>query len=200
MRDAPLGLKDEDLKDSLLKELIADGDGIYNLPIATNIHPDIYKKSFIKKNDLKFVDTRVFAPEDRIFQIEAISLATTIDLIDKNFYHHILHTESAVHDKEYKSCESRANGKNVVYNFLKENGFYEKYKYNFLSSVKREFSDCLINNFIHNKNPKVFFENVAFLKSFSFCKEAFRRSSISLWNYRIGGKLSRILVFQIMKI
>jgi len=200
MKAAPQGLNDEKLKEYLLDELISDGDEKYNFPLATNVHPNIYKRSFIEAKNLRFVDTRNFAPEDRIFQIESISLSTTIELIDKNYYHHILHSKSAVHGNEYKSCRSRANGKNKIYIFLKENGLYEKYKINFFHSVKREFADCLINNFITRKNLIVFYKEVIFMKSFPFCKEAFRHSSISLKNYRIGGKLNRILVFQIMKI
>ena len=194
----PDGLDGDALRVFLLNDLLADGDDNVIMPFATNVHPNLYRTSFVQKHNLEFVDTRQFSPEDRIFQLKCLILAHKVGISFQRNYYHILHENSAVNDTNYKSCLTRANGKRLVFDILKETGNYDKFRIPFLQSVKKEFTECLLNSFITTKKLSVFNQNKAFLKSFSFCSEAFNTSRYSLKNFRPGGKLMRLLIFLIM--
>lgn len=196
----PENLKGKELKEFLLKDLLADSIDDALIPIATNVHPNLYKSTFILENDIWFYDTKKYVPEDRIFQIKCLTQTNKVTFISTPFYHHILHLQSAVHEESYQSYRLRAAGKNAVYEFLSSKNIYEKYKPFFLKSVHKEFSDNLLNFAISEKNIKSIVECINFLKTFPFSKEAFRTTNPSLKRYRIGGKISRLLVKLLMKI
>lgn len=195
----PENIKNDELKEFVLKDLILDGDEKYVIPIATNIHPNIYKTSFIKEKNLLFVDTQKYSPEDRIFQIMCLVSAQNVSLVTTKYYYHIMHSNSAVHSLQYKSCATRAFGKQVIYDYLNKTNCYEKYKDSFLTSVKKEFTECLLSTYATDKSITNYFKNRTFLKTFSFCENAFRNSAYSLKKFRLGGRLMRIVTFCLMK-
>ena len=193
-------LTGQDLRKFILSDLILDGNEKYLIPIATNVHPNIYKTSFLIENNLLFADTNMFSPEDRIFQIMCIVSSQNITFVKEKFYYHLLHSQSAVHEKQYKSCKTRANGKRLIYDYLIKKNCYDEYSVFFLESVKKEFTDCLLNAFYSDKDIVTFLKNRKFLKSFPFTKEAFQKAKYSVKKYRLGGKISRRIVFLLMNL
>ena len=196
----PDNLSVSEKKDFLLQDLIADGDDESAIPVATNVHPNLYKTSFLRKEKIVFADTRQYSPEDRIFQIHCLLYAEKIRIVSDRFYYHILHESSAVNDSNYKSCFTRAKGKELIYNLLKESGCFDVYKDFFYSSVKKEFTECLLNSLIFSGKISVFKRDRAYLKSFPFCYDAFCKAHFSYRKYRPGGKISRFVIILLMKI
>ncbi len=195
----PDNLENDSLKDFILKDLMADGDDNSAIPIATNVHPNLYKTSFLKERKLNFVDSENYSPEDRIFQIMCLLDADKVAFVSERFYYHILHPNSAVNDSNYKSCTTRAKGKELIYRYMLSSGYYEKYRYYFLLSVNKEFTECLVNSLYVPKGIAVFFQNQRYLKAFPFCREAFRNTRYSLMKFRFGGRITRSVIHFIMK-
>jgi len=106
-------------------------------------------------------------------------------------YYHVVHSQSAGHGTHYLSCETRANGRMKVYEFLNEKGCYQQYEPEFLIATKKEFTNSTIEIFLVNKSIFQLFQTLRFLKSFTFCKKAFKTARYSLKRYRWGGKLFR---------
>ncbi|MGC3979179.1 MAG: glycosyltransferase family 2 protein [Paludibacteraceae bacterium] len=116
----PDTLLDSELREFVLKDLISGGDDVTLSPIFANIHPNLYKNSFLEENNIFFEDTRICTPEDRIFQIKSVFYASKISYCQMPLYFHLIHKNSAVNVPSYRNCTYRANGKVVVWNFLKE--------------------------------------------------------------------------------
>lgn len=196
----PSNLNENELKEFALTDLLLGGDDQTLTPVFANIHPNIYKSSFLKKNNLSFVDTKVVTPEDRIFQTMCLVCADKVKYNSNSYYFHLLHNESAVNLPEYKECAKRAKGKNIIYEFLLVYNIYDKYEEYFLRSVKKEFSNCLINLFINEKKLSKLIKVATHLKSYPFTRKAFRSVSYSTRYYRLGGKISRFIIAQWMKL
>lgn len=182
------------LREFALTDLIRGGDDISLTPKATNIHPNLYKKELLTKNNIKFVDTLICIPEDRIFQIMCLYFAESVILYPKPLYYHVIHSDCTAHSAVYTSLKSIAQGKQLVYEFLNKNQIYEFYEPYFLIATKKEFSNSAIDEFIQKKSFIQFFKTLAYLKSFPFCKNAFRKANYSLAKYRFGGKVFRKIV------
>lgn len=196
----PPNLKAIDLREYAIKDLINGGNAITMTPVATNIHPNIYKTELIQKNNIDFVDTLTCTPEDRIFQIMSLVHAKNVTLLPKQLYYHVIYKLSAGHTSNYRSSKTRANGRMKMFEFLKSTNNYEKYEMYFLAGTKKEFANLIINEFVISKNPLHFLKLVHFLKSFPFCKKAFRNASYSLDKYHWYGKLAHKTVSYLMKI
>jgi len=194
----PLSFPNNDLQEYALLDLIKGGDDLTLTPKATNIHPNIYKTEMLRDNNISFVDTNIYTPEDRIFQIMCLYFSKTVSLCAEPLYYHTIYLESAGHAVQYQSYKSRVNGKMKVYEFLKINNCYEKYEPAFLIATKKEFVNYIIEEFHYSKNLYKVFKTINYMKSLTFCKRAFRNASYSLERYRIGGKLIRKAISLLM--
>jgi glycosyltransferase involved in cell wall biosynthesis len=196
----PSFLQSDTLREHVLIDLIQGGDDISLTPTATNIHPNLYKSEFLRKHKILFVDTLIYTPEDRIFQIMCLHHAKTVCLNTSQLYFHVIHCKSAAHTLHYTSNNSRAMGKMKLYDFFKLNNCYEQYESYFLIAVKKELTNSLINEFLSTKSISQFIKNIIFLKSLPFCKKAYQSTSYSVDKYRFGGKLIRKMIWLLMKI
>jgi len=187
------------LKDVLLNELIRGGNDQTNTPYALTIQTNIYKSDLLKDNNIFFVDTLKCTPEDRIFQIMCFFYAKQINCLPEPLYYHYTYNSSAGKTYLYKSIHNRAKGKLEIYEFLIRNNCYNKYKYLFLTSVKKEFTELLISELNQHYSILTFCKNVYFLKKYSFCKEAYRTTRYLYPKfYSIGGKVLRNVISFIM--
>lgn len=196
----PKNLNGNDLRIFALEDLLRGGDDITMTPIATNIHPNLYKTELIKKNNINFVDTLTCTPEDRIFQITCLLHAKIVTLISKPLYYHVIHNLSAGHTTNYTSFATRTNGRMKVFEILNSTNNYEKYELNFLTGTKKEFATLIINEILKTKKPFRLIKLMHFLKSYPFCKKAFRIASYSLNKYSWRGKILHKTVSCLMKI
>lgn len=48
--------------------------------LCVNIHPHLYRRSLLDKYQLRFVDTKFIAPEDRLFNINVLLYAKKSDI------------------------------------------------------------------------------------------------------------------------
>lgn len=196
----PPNLKDYDLRVFALEDLLRGGDDITMTPFATNIHPNLYKTELVRKNNINFVDTFTCTPEDRIFQITCLLYAKIVTLNTKPLYYHVIHNLSTGHTLNYTSFATRANGRLEVFEILKSTNNYEKYEIIFLTGTKKEFALLIINEILRTKKIFRFFKLMHVLKSYPFCKKAFRNSSYSLKKYSWAGKILHKTVSFFMKI
>lgn len=196
----PKNLNGNDLRKFALEDLLRGGDDITMTPIATNIHPNLYKTELVKKNNINFVDTLTCTPEDRIFQITCLLHAKIVTLITKPLYYHVIHNLSAGHTSNYTSFATRTNGRMKVFEILNSTNNYEKYELNFLTGTKKEFATLIINEILKTKKPFRLIKLMHILKSYPFCKKAFRISSYSLNKYSWRGKILHKTVSCLMKI
>lgn len=194
----PSSFSNNDLREYALIDLVSGGDDFTLMPRATNIHPNIYKSQLLRDNNISFVNTNLYTPEDRIFQIMCLYYSKIVSLYTEPLYYHIIYPESAGQSTLYQSYQSRANGKLKIYEFLKANDCYEKYEPEFLRATKKEFVNCIIDVFHSTKSINKVFKAIKYLKSFPFCKKAFKNTFYSLQRYRFGGKLFRILISILM--
>lgn len=187
----PSTIANTDLREFALIDLIRGGNDITLTPIATNIHPNLYKRDFLIKKNILFVDSLIYTPEDRIFQIMCLYYAHSVCSFPKPLYYHVAHSESTGQSQQYKSYQSRTNGKMQVYEFLKSKRCYEKYESYFLTATKKEFTNSAIAVFYSTKSIFQLIKALNRLKSFPFCKKAYREGDYSIKKYRLGGRLFR---------
>lgn len=193
----PDNLTSSDLKSTMFNDTLRGGDDDTNTPYALTVQTNIYRSELIKTNKILFVDTKKHTPEDRIFQIMCLFYAKRVCVIPEPLYYHRTYSTSTGKKYHYKSIKTRANGKLVVFDFLNQQNIYKSYEQIFLTSVKKEFVELLLNELELHKNPVRFYKDLQFLKSFSFTKKAFSKTQYTLSsNLRIGGRfLRRIAAF-----
>lgn len=166
-----------DVYDCALSDLIKGGKDIYTDPKAANIHPNLYLLSVIKENNIKFIDTRIITPEDRLFNIEYLLNISKARVYHKILYHHEIHSLSESKKNTYKSFEKRATGKKYIYDLLVSKSVYNKYRYQFLTSVKAEFTEYAVNNLINSRSIFRYKKIIQDLNQYQFTKDAFRTVS-----------------------
>ena len=190
----------ERLKELALSDLLMGGDDRNFSPYAGYVLPNLYKASFLKANNITFVDSKLTTPEDWIFQMKCLYFTKEFILIRDVYYHHTIHDHNTSSSKRDKHYQVVASGKNHMYNFLNQNNCYEQYKFYFLKGVKKLLTDNLLSELLLTCSISRFINAIRYSKSFPFVKEAFRKSHYSLVRYRIIGKINRRIFFLIMKI
>lgn len=197
----PDNLVNSDLKKTLFNDALRGGNDDTNTPYALTVQTNIYKTELIKKNNILFVDTNKYTPEDRIFQIMCLFYANSVSQISEALYYHRTYSSSTGKAYHYQSIKTRANGKSVIFEFLNQHNIYKTYEQLFLTSVKKEFTELLLREFEHHRNIFRFFQDLQFLKSFPFTKNAYKNPYYSLQsNFSISGKLLRRTVALLVRI
>ncbi|MDD3406048.1 MAG: glycosyltransferase family 2 protein [Sphingobacteriia bacterium] len=195
----PISTK-ENPKNFALRDLLSCGSDETFTPLALNIHPNIYRNDWLKINEIQFVNTTKCTPEDRIFQIMCLCNTDKVAINHEQLYFHCIYAQSSGQIQSYTGYKERANGKLIIYNFLNNKGLYDNYQSEFLIGVKKEFTELIVNELITTKSIKKAMNVIKYLKTFQFCQKAFQQTHYSLKRYRLGGKMSRIFVFCLIKL
>lgn len=93
-----------------------------------SIWASIYRTSFIKENEIKFLETPGASYQDTAFSFKVYSLAKRFEIIDKPFIHYRIDGGSSSfqnNTKVYCVCDEYEE----IKRFIKEKGLYEKYRY-----------------------------------------------------------------------
>lgn len=171
------------LKDYLLTDLIGWGNySVLDSPAYGFIHYNLYKTDIIRKHDVQFVDTQLYAPEDVIFNIMFVFHIKVVNSISQSLYFHREHETSLGNGYSYKNWEKRANGVNIIYNFLLEKSIYEQYKPNFYICVHKEVLKSLTFIIRQRKGFLEFLSAFNGVKKYKFTKEAFQYYVTSHYN------------------
>lgn len=184
----------------LLRDLINGGNDSTFTPYATNIHPNLYKSTLINNNNIRFIDSRISTPEDRIFQIMCLSYAQQVSVYNKPLYYHLIHSNSEVNNYQYTSYQTRAFGKLKIFEFLNDKQLFDKYKQEFFNSTKKEFVNCIIEHYHYSKKISETFKVISFFDKFPFTRASFHSGVFSTKRYRTGGSFLRkctVLLFKV---
>ena len=192
-------LPENELKDTALINLLEGGDDKTFSPYAVNLQPNLYRRDFLEKHKIRFVDTIIITPEDLIFQVKCLFLAEKVSLYKPHLYYHTVHTNNEGDSAHYVNYLQTSKGKVEIYDFLVKQNGYEKYQKAFLKGVKKLFADTFLSEIIITKNFKKSIKAYRFLRSLPFTKAAFRKSRYSLERFRIFGKINRRIVFFLMQ-
>lgn len=191
---------EKNIQELALEDLLRGGDDISNNPIFANIHPNLYKTSFLKKNNIYFVDTRRATPEDRIFQSICLLLAKKVDLLNEVLYYQVIHYYNTSLNPSYSNFHSRLNGKLFLYENLIKYNLYKKHEVHFLISVKKEFTNRLIESFLSSIDVFKFISQIRVIRSLPFGKIAYKNGHYSIGHCKLLTRLIHKVIWLAIRI
>lgn len=182
----------------LLHDLLSGGDSLTTTPIVTNIHPNLYLRSFLLLHDIKFPDTKTTTPEDRIFQIECLIKSNRIAFQHDILYYHVIHEQSTGHQSSYLSGKTRSEGKLLIYNILNKENVWQQFQYSFYVGTKKELTNCLIDDFWQQKNMLNLLTTMQMYKKNEVFRTSFLNGKYNIDHFRFGGRMFRKLIWWFM--
>lgn len=165
-------------KDFLLKDLIGFGFNNHLGALFVRVNNNIYKKSLLINHQIKFVDTKKITPEDVIFQIKSIYHSQCISFVKKQLYYHVKHSFNEGSKYSYVGYEKRSAGIAEIFDFLNRENIYETHKSDFLKGVTKQFINSLAGTLYPIRNITHFPKAVSHLRTYPFCREAFKNYSL----------------------
>ena len=109
--------------------------GLKFIPSALN---KIYRREFLEKNSLKFAENIYF--EDQPFSYTCTLAAQKVLCVPDVLYHHYKRTGSIVQSFSTKNVDDMMTAYIIIRNFLKDKGIYEKYQFNYYSSLQHFYN------------------------------------------------------------
>lgn len=107
---------------------------ICNNTVSCVIWNHIYRKSFLNKLNLKFVDTSIVSSEDSIFFFQVYQHITKVGIVDDYLYSHVFHDQNAGKTYKHRSIRNRISFFEILDNFLVNNNLSENECLSYLSS------------------------------------------------------------------
>ena len=92
-----------------------------------SIWANIYRASFIKENEIRFLETPGASYQDTAFSFKVYSMAKRFEMIDEAFLHYRINENSSSvqsNSKVYCVCDEY----DEIWRFVKERGLYETYR------------------------------------------------------------------------
>ncbi|MBR3674153.1 MAG: glycosyltransferase family 2 protein [Clostridia bacterium] len=152
-------------------------NNIWTLPVSTCLI--LYKKSFIIKNNIKFIEGRIF--EDNYFFTQSILNANNIYFYDKKIYYRLLRSNSTTHRTDdklidciyvYDECYNYIKSKNIddiiKFNYIATRFNYLEYLFKIVKN-KKKFYIHLRNFILKNVDAN----NLINVKNYKFCKNVY---------------------------
>lgn len=182
----------------LLHDLLSGGDSLRTTPIVSNIHPNLYLRSFLLFHDIKFPDTKTTTPEDRIFQIQCLIKSTRITFQHDILYYHVIHELSTGHQSSYLSGSTRSEGKMLIYNILNKDEVWQQFQYSFYVGTKKELTNCLIDDFWQQRNILNLLTTMQLYKKNEVFRASFLNGKYNIDHFRFGGRMFRKFIWWFM--
>ncbi|MDR2955128.1 MAG: glycosyltransferase [Prevotella sp.] len=108
--------------------------------ISCVIWNHIYRRDFLQKNNISFMDSREICSEDSIFFMEAYLHAASLSLIPEYLYYHVFHTSNTGKAYGYRSIKNRISFFETLYSLLENNTVAEDTCRSYLSdNIARSF-------------------------------------------------------------
>lgn len=129
---------DGNLKDKLLSLIIGNDydDNKWNFYFSHGvIWANLYKRSFINENQVRFVDNNIITFEDNLFSIETLNSANKVVVLNELIYHHVIDGHNTAASPNYVKLPLILGYVDYLHNYLVNNKIYEKYKTRFSNSV-----------------------------------------------------------------
>lgn len=98
----------ETLRQGMLQAMVCSKHSIPNTQCfdnANSIWNQLYKRSFLQKNRIVFVDNKYVSYEDALFNIEVFAQAQKLALVPEALYVHLTHQSNAFGSYAYKSYD-----------------------------------------------------------------------------------------------
>lgn len=171
------------IRENVLKDLLRSGGVTGECPVFTNVHPNLYRKSFLTDNNITFIDTRKAFPEDRAFNIACLLNPAKVEYESKPLYKHYLYagTESTTQDFDDGDKWLRYN--RIIYNYLIDKGLYKKYEKDFFIGTKIITLNALSSIFFGRHQFTRYFQRLFQLQKTNYIKKAFRKVKIKRATY-----------------
>ena len=109
--------------------------GINFLPSALN---KIYRREFLEDNSLKFPENIFF--EDQPFSYSCTLAAEKVACIPGTLYHHYKRNGSIVQSFNRRNVDDMMTAYHMINDFLHQNNIYEKYRFNYYSSLQHFYN------------------------------------------------------------
>ena len=189
----PEGYSDKEFQDKAFRALISgrfskrNSHSFNNMNVIWN---QIYRRTFLLKNNIFFPDNRKVTMEDVFFSLKVYHFATKVSYLPETYYHHVNTSSNNYDNYGYHSVAKVIPLLEEISTFLKENNIWEKYK--------DEFSICTLTRLYTSYRNEVKFKQL--FHSFGFFKQV--RSNAQLQNILIVIKNNKALIkkFPITKI
>ncbi len=163
-------------KKNIIDDLVSFGNANSINQNFVFVTTNIYKRDFIKKNKIQFVDTKKVTPEDLLFQLDVLLQSDNVTALNTPFYHHSVHKDCTGLTNDYTGSEKRIKGVDIIYKSLHKFNLFEIYNESFMKGVTRQFLQILSSAIVHDKNPFTFFHLLKIIKEKEYTKKAFSSS------------------------
>lgn len=158
-------LRGDDFRDFALIDLISCGGFRSDTPLCVNIHPHLYKRSLLDKYQLRFVDTKFIAPEDRLFNIKVLLYARKVILEKTPMYFHRIIQNSESHSQSYFDFNKHVCYVKSVNTLLQYTLTFHLYCLEFYMGAGKLLMSGILNSLIANKSIREFICRIRLLKS-----------------------------------
>jgi glycosyltransferase involved in cell wall biosynthesis len=120
-------IKKIDLENVESNVLINPQDDLLSFLQWPSVWANIYKRSFIQQNNLKFLETPGASYQDTSFSFKVYACAQKMMLVPEALIYYRIHAESSIKSKDKVFCI--CDEFNEIISFCKENQLHEKLKY-----------------------------------------------------------------------
>jgi glycosyltransferase involved in cell wall biosynthesis len=110
-----------------INTLINPQDDLFPFLQWPSVWANIYKRSFIQQNNLKFLETPGASYQDTSFSFKVYACAQKMMLVPEPLIYYRIHAESSIKSKDKVFCI--CDEFNEIISFCKKNQLYEKLKY-----------------------------------------------------------------------
>ena len=127
-----------DLRFFCLHDLLSSGGQTRHNSYFAAILGNIYRRDMLMKHQLRFVDSRVFTPEDLIFNVQAFHAAQHFAVVDHVVYHHINHASNAGLDPAYRDYRRRSETAQLLSRIVEEWDDADDYRYDLQLGIAKQ--------------------------------------------------------------
>ena len=189
--DYPL-IEEKAIGEFAVRDLIGCGNNRDDIPLAVNIHPNLYKREMIVHNHIKFVDTKKVVPEDRLFNLECLLHAKRTELERTPLYYHRILDSSEGHQASYFDSTKRLAYVDKSFQVLSAGNFLLQYEKEFNVGAAKYLWNILLGTLLSKKTICLFPRILSEIKSKPYTKQVFNHVEIK--NDKTWIKLIKILL------
>lgn len=159
----PADLSDNDFQDNVFKSLInacLSRKNTYSFDNVNVIWNQLFRREFLKINNIWFTDNKVITMEDVLFNIKVYFFAKKVCYLPETYYHHVNNSQNEFDSYDYRAIAKVIPHLAEIDAFLRVNNIWQQYRQLFAEcSLKR-----LYTSYRNEVKFKRFFHSVGFFK------------------------------------